>query len=148
MPKRSAIAAAVVVLVLGGTVLGASAASDGDPDTFVLYSRHDPEACTLVDLGEKGFGPGDQFTCVEEVTDAEGEKVGLAYLSGIQITQDVTRLDVTFSLPKGEILISDVETDAEREAAEDGEPLVLAVMSGTSSAARAPWPEIGRASSV
>ena len=128
--KLSLGAALALVIAVAGASL-AFAGDDGNGDATVVKLVAKTVKNTELDLGEKGFGQGDQFVETDDLF-LDGKKVGT-----LEVVGTATRVDgdsatfqaaVTASLPKGDITHQGIFTAGPTSGPE---PFFLAITGGT-----------------
>lgn len=120
---------ALVIAVAGASLAFAGDSGDGDATVVKLVAKTIKN--TELDLGDKGFGQGDQFVETDDLY-LDGKKVGT-----LEIVATATRVEesgvtfqaaVTASLPKGDVTHQGIFTAGPSSAPE---PFFLAITGGT-----------------
>lgn len=130
--KLSLVAVLALVMASTGASLATADGSDDNGSTQVIRLVSKPVQETELDLGDKGFGPGDQFVFADDLF-RDGKKVGQDGGSCTVVRLDAAAPTVncaaTLSLPKGQVTVQGLVTFAGEP--EDPEPFVVAITGGT-----------------
>jgi hypothetical protein len=128
--KVGVIGVAVVSALVVAAVYSVTAASASGDDTKVLRLSEQNSRGTDLDLGEPGFGPGDQFVFRGKLfRDSErvGSTGGACVVVAVFGAKAETQCQATLRLQHGQITLQGLVTFVEEESA----PFTVAVTGGT-----------------